>query len=706
MKYWIVCASLLLGLAARAADRAPVDWVDPFIGTGDTVLPPAEGIAAQWAWFKPKHGHLHPGATSPFGLVSVTAYGGGYPTGYWKGYEGGPCSGFTHFQQSGVGGVGIYYNYVRVAPVRGPLTFAKPRYTLTGETAAPGVYRAHIAEADTDVAVTVSRRTAFHRYVFAGDAPAHLVIDLAQVYDGWNARKMQPPTAAKFELTGPNAGEGSVVFGKFPLFFHFEVDGAVKESGAWAGDAKTPGSGPHGLAAGPFGLWFSFAPGTTATQLRIGFSFQSVAQARANLAEEMPGHDFGDAVAQAQARWAEYLGRFQVEGGTPEERTLFYTALYRALIKPGTGTGENPFWKSTAPWCVDFSTLWDVYKTQAPLLMTFYPERGRDAVNALLDIAKHHGSFPGGYLMTGDFRLAEDQGVDFAQIIIADAWRKQVPGIDWPVALPQLVQGLKSTARYSDAALHYAYASACLLPIAEKYGDAEMVRALRAQAQGWRAAFDPATRMLRPRTDMPYGYTLYEGGPWNYSFTLWHDMAGLIGLYPSREAFVRELDRFFGYEGDVGANLPFEGLNNQSDMEVPYVYIFAGRPDRTQEIVHAIRKFRFATGRGGWPGNDDSGGISSWYVWNALGLFPLVGRDLYLIGTPQFPRVSFAVGGKTFTIEATGVSADACYIQSAELDGQPLDRAWLRYEELARGGRLVLRMGSRPGAWGAANPPP
>jgi putative alpha-1,2-mannosidase len=706
MKTRLICVLVVIASAfGHAAERPPVDWVDPFIGTTDTAVPAAEGIAAYWAWFKPKHGHLHPGATSPFGLVSVVPYGAGYPTGYWRGYEGGPCSGFTHFQQSGTGGTGTYYNFVRVAPLRGALTFARPAYMLDDESAAPGVYRARIASRDIDAAVTVTRRTAFHRYVFNGKDPAHLVIDLTQSYDGWNARKIMRPTAADFALTAANAAEGKVEIGGLPLYFHLEVDGKIEDSGAWAGDAKLSGRGPHGLSPGRFGLWFSFKPDTTA-QLRIAFSFKSVAQARANLAEELPSADFDRAVAEARARWAEQLGRIRVDGGMPNDRTLFYTALYRALIKPGNGTGENPFWENSQPWYVDFSTLWDVYKTQAPLLTTFYPERGRDIANALLDIAVHHGDFPDGYLMPNEFRLGEEQGVDFAQTIIADAWQKRVPGIDWPKAVPRMVKGLRATARYSDAALQYAYASACLIPLAEKYGDEAMVRALRKQAAGWRTAFDPATRRLPPKAGMPYGYTLYEGGPWNYSFTLWHDMPGLIGLYPSRESFVQELDKFFGYMGDAGADLPFEGLNNEADMEVPFAYVFAGRPDRTQEIVHAIRQYRFATGRGGWPGNDDSGGTSSWYVWNALGLFPLVGRDIYLIGTPQFPRATFEIGGKSFTIEAVGVSPDAYYVQSAELDGRPLDRAWLRFDELAHGGHLVLRMGTKASEWGAAQPPP
>jgi len=693
------------GPPLMAVEKAPVDWVDPFLGTGETTLPVAEGIAAKWSWLKPRHGQLHPGATSPFGLVSVVPYGGGYPTGYWRGVSGQPCSGFTHFQQSGTGAIGSYYNYVRVAPIRGELRFTKPAYVLTDEWASPGLYQASISAERIRAAVTVTRRVAFHRYTFEGDAPAHLVIDLAQAYDGWNAKKVAKPTAADFTLVAPNMAEGSVTIDGLPLHFHLEIDGAVAASGGWADNTSLSGKGPFGLSDKPFGIWFSFAPGTTVAQLKIAFSFKSVAQARASLAEEMPSWDFDHAAAVAHGTWENSLSRLRVEGGTGDEQTIFYTALYRSLIKPADATGENPFWETALPWYVDFGTLWDSYKTQSPLLMSFYPERGKDVANALLNIAQHHGEFPIGYLLPDQLRF-DDQGIDFAQMIIADAFAKKVPGIDWAQAFPLLLADLKTSGHYADTALQYAYASSCLIPLAKEWGDAATVAALQKQSRSWRTALEPATHKLPPRPGARLGDSLYEGGVWNYSFSVWHDMAGLIGLYPSREAFVAELDRFFGFTDTAGVDIPFEGLNNQPDMDVPYAYLYAGRPDRTQEVIAAVRKYRFAAGRGGWPGNDDSGATSAWYVWNALGIFPVVGRDIYLIGTPLFPQATLAVDRHAFVIEARNVSAENFYVQSAELNGMPLERAYLRHSELARGGRLVLQMGPRASGWGIANPPP
>ena len=170
------------------------------------------------------------------------------------------------------------------------------------------------------------------------------------------------------------------------------------------------------------------------------------------------------------------------------------------------------------------------------------------------------------------------------------------------------------------------------------------------------------------------------------------------------------LDKFFGYtdveEGTVNPEPDafqrvlrddrFEGLNNEPDMECPYAYAHAARHDRTVELVRAVMKYQYATGNGGLPGNDDSGGLSSWYVWNAVGIFPVSGQDLYMIGSPIFESATLQVRGGEFTIEAPGASDDNIYVQSAELNGKPLTRAWFRVGEVSAGGRLILKMGTDP----------
>jgi putative alpha-1,2-mannosidase len=262
------------------------------------------------------------------------------------------------------------------------------------------------------------------------------------------------------------------------------------------------------------------------------------------------------------------------------------------------------------------------------------------------------------------------------------------------------------------------YAAACYAAslVARGAGDTGLAERMLHLAGYWRNAFDPRTGLLLE--DSEY----YEGTRWNYSFRLLHDMAGRIALGGGDEAFVRLLDAFFGYtdieEGCVHPSpaaetfrrLPredrFEGLNNESDMETPYAYIYAGRHDRTAEVIRAVMRYQFAAGEGGLPGNEDSGGLSSWYVWNAIGLFPVAGQDLYLIGSPVFESAAIQLADGTFTVEAARGSDDDLYVREATLNGEPLDRAWLRVGEVRAGGRLVLRMGDTPGAWARDHRPP
>jgi putative alpha-1,2-mannosidase len=216
--------------------------------------------------------------------------------------------------------------------------------------------------------------------------------------------------------------------------------------------------------------------------------------------------------------------------------------------------------------------------------------------------------------------------------------------------------------------------------------------------------------------------TFYEGTKWNYSFRLLHDMAGRIRLAGGDAAFVELLDTFFGVGAEpvrqpgvapspaemaAGAALGrFEGFNNEPDMEAPYAYLYAGRHDRVCEIVRAGLEQCFGDTPGGMVGNDDSGGMSSWYVWNALGLFPVAGQDVFLIGSPLFEAARLRVAeDAVFSIAAAGNSSDRPYVMAATLNGEPLDRPYLRWAEIAAGGTLSLEMSDAPTGWPSLRPP-
>jgi putative alpha-1,2-mannosidase len=256
--------------------------------------------------------------------------------------------------------------------------------------------------------------------------------------------------------------------------------------------------------------------------------------------------------------------------------------------------------------------------------------------------------------------------------------------------------------------------------VARYVGDNQLAAQFEGLASQWVNAFNPVDGLL---VDSTY----YEGGKWNYSFRVLHDMQARIGLAGGEDRFIGLLDRFFGYGADAVKQLGelpsaadlaagyalnrFEGLNNEPDMEAPWAYHYAGRPDRTTEVVHAAVNNMFGLGRGGLPGNDDSGGLSSWYVWASLGLFPIAGQSLYLINAPSFAESRIAFAEKDLLIDAHGFVEPSAggpvqYVQNAIFNGEVLDRTWLTARELHRGGHLELQLGPMPSAWGTTTRPP
>ncbi|MFC0527673.1 glycoside hydrolase domain-containing protein [Phytohabitans kaempferiae] len=732
-----------------------LDDIDPFIGTAATDLPRAGGLAATWWWPKPQVGNTHPGATSPLGMVSACAYSGAYPTGYGrytKNTEGVPeemfdrlqASGFTHFQQSGTGAIRKYYNYVRVTPMVQPLDVLGQAWPLHDEVAEPGYYAATI---DTGVRceVTVGTKVAVHRYTFPEHRSARLVVDLS--CGGLDIELGRTvPLRAQVENMGYGRARGTVVMEGVPLSVYLEVDSPGWRQMLWYdrrlidGGTRLDFDSIRHTTLRPFGLLF-MGPATAGqtVEVRLGFSLRGCEQARQNLERECwPAQPAFDGVRTAtRARWADHIGRVRVEGGTPARRTVMATALYHSLIKPCFADDESPFWPTSGPYAFDICTMWDIYKTQLPLLAAIVPDRATDLLESLIRVCEEEGNFPNGYRMARGADRFFRQASALAHTALADAHALGRSGVDWSWALVHMADDLRrlygedffeqGLVHPISHTLDLAYAHHCTAQVARALNDHRLADDLERRARQWVNAFDPATGLLRDSD-------FYEGGKWNYSFRLLHDMAARIALAGGDAEFVGMLDRFFGF-GAAPVTQPgrrpspaqmaagyaldrFEGLNNEPDMETPWAYHYAGRPDRTAQVVQAALTWQFGTGPGGLPGNDDSGALSSWYVWASLGLFPVAGQSLFLVNTPAFERAALRVGDGEFVIETSGhretpIGADgidrdppARYVESATLDGKPLRASHLSAAVVHRGGRLHLRLGQRPTGWGCENRPP
>ncbi len=682
-------------------------------------------------------------------MVSACPYSGAYPTGYGlyeKNTEGVPrklydryqASGFTHFQQSGTGAIRKYYNYFRVTPLTDPLKELGKQFRLEDEHAEPGYYSAKLGGSSnpSDMApgiraeLTVANKVAVHRYTFPNSGDARLVIDFS--CGGLALQHGRTlPMRADLETLGPGRARGTVVMEGVPLSVHIEVDHPRLRQSLWY-DCQVIGGGTRLVfdyiretTLRPFGVMFAgkVEAGEQVT-IKLSFSMRGVAKAEQN-ADAIAGMSFDEVKAQTQRVWAQHLGRVQVSGGSAEQQKTFYTALYHSFLKPCFAQDESPFWPTPGPFVFDVCTMWDIYKTQLPLMTALAPERIVQLLTALTRVCEEEGNYPIGYRMARGADRFFRQASALAHTTLADVNALQLPGIDWEWVLGHMERDLQRTYGEEFAekglvhpithTLDLAYGYFCTAKVARALRDHTLADKLEQHSGDWENAYDPQTGLLRDST-------YYEGTKHNYSFRLLHDMKKRIALSGGDEAFVAQLDDFFGFgaepveqlgEPPIGEELAagyalgrFEGLNNEPDMEVPYAYYYAGRPDRAAEVVHAARTHMFGTTRGGLAGNDDSGAISSWYVWAAIGLFPVAGQNVFLISPPAFDRVEMRVGEKTLQIQTRNLSQEVRFVERALFNGKQLNRSYLLGNELFAGGELVLELSETPGDWGKAERPP
>jgi len=730
-----------------------IEHVDPFVGTAATDLPEPQGLAETWWWPKPQVGNTHPGATHPFGMVSACAYSGAYPTGYGQYqlntegvpprlYESQIASGFTHFQQSGTGAIRKYYNYFRVTPMIEPLDSLGGTRDLAEEDASPGYYATTLSSG-IRAEITVGPKSAVHRYTFPAHRDARLVIDfslggLAIPYGS------TVPLRAHLEALAPGVAQAELVVEGTPLAVHLECDLGNWRQLLWYDRRLMPGGTrldfdrirPTTLR--PFGLmWRGPAQEGQVLELRFGFSLRGVEQARQNLQADcgvapagLPGRAFEPRRRETATVWRQHLDKITVQTTSPARQKIFSTALYHSMIKPCFAPDESPFWPTDGPFAFDICTMWDIYRTQLPLITALYPERAAELANAMIAICEEEGNLPIGYRMAKGADRFSRQGSALAHTFFADLCQLGITDIDWDWALTHMDSDLRRAygedfllrglAHPITHTLDLAFGYQCTAKVARFVGDKALADQFDELASRWVNAFDKKTGLL---VDSEF----YEGGKWNYSFRIVADMRARIELAGGEEAFVGLLDAFFGYGADpvkqVGerpgveemlagyALNRFEGLNNEPDMEAPWAYHYAGRPDRTTEVVHAAVNNMFGLGRGGLPGNDDSGGLSAWYVWASLGIFPVAGQSLYLINAPSFARSELRLGRELLIIDTKNFTepepgGPVQYVQSVTFDGAPVERSWISARELHRGGRLSVELGPRPSAWGTTNRPP
>lgn len=709
-------------------------WVDPRIGTEG---PNAADI-----------GNTFPGAATPFGLVRLgpdsvdrDANAGYRPRG--------KIAGFSHLHVSGTGG-GPKYGVILTAPTTGDVAPSAHASTRSDEEIRVGRYSVTLAPWSIRAELTTGPRVGYHRYTFPAGARGNVLFDLAHVLESSYAPESQAYVGGTVSFASPHElhGHGNYRGGwnlgpEYRVYFCALLEPRVEpiEIGTWVEGAVHPSHRSEPNDGKRVGAYFSVRTRGEPVELAVGISLASVpAACEAARAPGSPARF--DAAREANvARWNEVLSRVEVDGATDDERTMLYTALYHAHLMPTDRTGDNPKWSSAEPYFDDYYAIWDTFRTLHPLLTLIQTKKQADMVRSLIDIQQHEGWMPDA--RSGDAN-GRTQGGSNADVVLADAFVKKVPGIDWkagyaaltkdaeieppdPIREGRSLRGWLSKgyvtaeeARSGSRTVEYAYDDFAISEVARGLGlEADAARYAK-RSGGWALLWDAtamdlgATGFVRPRKadgvfKTPFDprakgswkEDFYEDTSWAYSLFVPHDVRAIVERSGGDDAFVRRLDALF----DNG----LFGMNDEPAFLQPYLYLWAGRPDRTALRVHDALSRHFHTGPTGLPGNDDAGAMSAWYVWSVLGIFPNAGQDVYLIGTPRFPRmVVHMESGRDLVVVAEGLDPERrrFYVQSATLDGRPLDRTWLRHAEIARGATLVFKMGAAPSAWGRASRPP
>jgi predicted alpha-1,2-mannosidase len=722
-----------LPLCSASADKTGVpDYthnVDPFIGV-------------DWG------GNTFVGAALPFGMVKLgpdmetfdqRASGCGYSSH-------GEILGFSHLHLSGAQGK---YGNILVAPVTGPLDLSDIKTPRTDEIAQVGFYSAHLTRYNVKAELTSSRRVGFHRYTFPASQQAHLTLNVAHALGFGPGSESQRFLGAEVHLTSNHEAQGIARFtggwnkgGEYKVYYYLDLDTPADSTQTWTGTTLSAAKDAEVDTDTPIGATFNFKThADQVVQVKVGISFISAEQAKHNVQQEVPGWNFAAVHAASIDRWNSELAKLNLTGETDSQRRQLYTAMYHIMLMPTDRTGENPGWQSSEPYYDDYYAIWDTYRSSSPLLTLISPDRQRDIIRSLVDIYRHTGYMP-------DARSGNDngrtQGGSNANVVVADAYVKGLTGIEYQTAFAAIMKdaevppanaqkegrgGLKdynekgyvtlADERSGSRTVEYAYDDFAISELACGLGKPKEAALYASRAHNFEHLWDKDmsvlgfTGFLRPRNPdgswaAPYLTVrgtwpdfMYEGDIWTYSLYAPQDMSRLIQMAGGNELFNRRLDFIFS-RGHFD-------VTNEPGFLMPVLYNYSGRPDKSADIVHLLLEKAFTDSRAGIPGNDDSGAMSSWLIFQTLGIYPVSGQDIYLISTPSIPDASLTLGnGKKLRIIAKNLDRSGLnrYIQSATLNGVDLPNSWFRHAQIKDGATLVFTMGSAPSKWGTATPPP
>ncbi|MBB5082761.1 GH92 family glycosyl hydrolase [Nonomuraea endophytica] len=745
----LVSLAIPPGATAQTPQTDPAALVNVFHGTKEAAPDFGHGGGG---------GMTFPGAVLPFGMMqwspdTVREAGGGYA------WEDNRLRGFSMTHISGPGCNGAqdfpimpFSGVIGRSPATNGWDYVQT-FKHENEKGRPGSYSATL-DSGVGVELAATTRAGVGRFSFPTGKPGTVLLNTSGSINGVDdgETRVSGNTVEGWIQTGGFCGPPM----RYKVYFHATFDRPVTAYGTWKNDTVTPGAasvknnGPARVAnaetvgdgdvvtSGPgSGAYLQFDPGQP-VQMRVGLSYVSLDGARKNLAAEVGTQNLGQISDQGFSAWNKRLGQIRVTGGGEDRQRTFYSNLYHALLQPHVADdvdGQYPGFdhkpKQVRPGRHHYALFsgWDIYRSEVQLIALLDPVVGADIAQSMYDNAQavgnvwdrwsHQIAITG--VMVGDpyhsilasmYAFgARDFDAQKAVQAMAEAARRVGPqdigspllGYDErPGNAAYMSQGYVPIDPATT--LEYTVADFGIAQLASRLGQTQIAQEFTARSQNWQNLYNPANAWIQPRAKDgsfvspfdPASMQLYvEGNGAQYHWMVPHNVRGLFTVMGGNAQVLPRLDAFFK-KLNAGPHEPYAYLGNEPSLATPWLYAWAGRPYRTQELVRRVQQDLFKSGPDGLVGNDDLGAMGSWYVWSAMGLFPAIpGRAELMVNTPLFDSVTVTRPQGTITVSAPGAAANP-YVQTLRVNGTATGKAWLPESFAQQGGRLDFTLGAKP----------
>ena len=700
-------------------------YVNPFIGTGG-------------------HGHTYPGAIAPFGMIQNS------PDTRMDSWDG--CSGY-HISDSTILGFSLThltgtgcndYGDFRFSPITGSVSCKSENYSSSfrheNETAKAAYYSVILDDYNTKVELTAGERVAMQRYTFPQTNDAHIIVELQE-----SNTSAETIHESFITIESDNAISGFRRTGQWAndqyLYFYAEFSKPFVGFGICSDNIEYPNM-KHAEGK-DLQAWLDFdATDGNPIVMRVATSAVDVEGAKKNLTAEINDFDFDALAAKTYQQWNDELNRININTVVnAEDKDVFYTSLYHCFVVPNLFSDvdgryrahDKNVYQSESPRYTIFS-LWDTFRTEHPLLSLIQRERSVDIINTFINNYETGGLLPVWELAANETNCM----IGYHAIpVIADAYFCGLEGIDYEKALEAMIKsaredqfGLSCYKEYGfipsncegesvSKTLEYAYDDWCIARLAEALGKEDIADEFYQRAQYYKNLYDPTTKFFRgkrngcfvtPFDPTQVNFMLTEANTWQYNFFVPQDINTHVEMMGGTTAYTRKLNELFNSSSELSGRVQSDitGLigqyahGNEPSHHMAYLYNYLGKPSQTQKFINKIMYELYTDQADGLCGNEDCGQMSAWYVMSAMGFYPVTpASGYYVIGVPHFEEMVINLeNGKTFTVKANNLSRENRYIESVKLNGKPLKRSYIYFDEVHNGGTLEFEMtNSRKSTW-------